>query len=341
MSPTAPTMPLGIEGFTYADLYSPARLQDLYERFCRDVAAADPAFWAEWDAYRAAPDAPRSPVEVSDLIVRMAPHVSRFVERALRGGRRRRRACARARTTSTRCSGSRWTSSASASLPLVKGGAHVHREAGDAAMVEALIAAVRGSRPRAGDRHGRLRAARSRGGAARRAAPTPTKAALAAADRRAEALVRLVPARPGLQGRGSIFRFPETLDYQHLVQVQRPRADLPEAMIGPDAQLRRRDGFALTDRALARRARSLSEIHYCVLCHERDKDSCSKGLQRQDGRDHDEPARHPARRLPARREDLRDAHAAEGRRRDRRAGHRRASTTRWCPAPATASATTA
>ena len=52
MSPTAPVMPLGVEGFTYADLYSPARLQELYERFCRDVAAADPAFWAEWDAYR-------------------------------------------------------------------------------------------------------------------------------------------------------------------------------------------------------------------------------------------------------------------------------------------------
>ena len=80
MSPTAQTMPLGIEGFTYADLYAPARLHDLYDRFCRDVAAADPAFWAEWDAYRTAPDAPRSPVEVSDLIVRMAPHVSRFVE---------------------------------------------------------------------------------------------------------------------------------------------------------------------------------------------------------------------------------------------------------------------
>src|SRR6185295_620993 len=27
----------------------------------------------------------------------------------------------------------------------------------------------------------------------------------------------------------------------------------------------------------------LSEIHYCVLCHERDKDSCSKGLRAKDG----------------------------------------------------------
>ena len=89
MSPTAQTMPLGIEGFTYADLYAPARLKELHDRFCRDVAAADPAFWAEWDAYRTAPDAPRSPVE----------------------------SCAPAPTISTSCSGSRWISSGSGRCP--------------------------------------------------------------------------------------------------------------------------------------------------------------------------------------------------------------------------------
>ena len=28
-------MPLGINGFTYADLYDPSRLRDLYDLFCR------------------------------------------------------------------------------------------------------------------------------------------------------------------------------------------------------------------------------------------------------------------------------------------------------------------
>jgi hypothetical protein len=28
----------------------------------------------------------------------------------------------------------------------------------------------------------------------------------------------------------------------------------------------------------------LSEIHYCVLCHERDKDTCSKGMRDKAGR---------------------------------------------------------
>ena len=71
-------MPLGIEGFTYADLHEAARLRDLSEVFCRDVESRDPEFWAQWDSYRTAPDAPRSPIEHSDLLVRMAPHVSRF-----------------------------------------------------------------------------------------------------------------------------------------------------------------------------------------------------------------------------------------------------------------------
>jgi NADPH-dependent glutamate synthase beta subunit-like oxidoreductase/NAD(P)H-flavin reductase len=48
-------------------------------------------------------------------------------------------------------------------------------------------------------------------------------------------------------------------------------------MIGPDGRLRRRDGFALTDRRMQPRE-ILGEIHYCILCHERDKDTCSKGI---------------------------------------------------------------
>ena len=53
----------------------------MYERFCEEVEAADPGFWAQWDAYRQAPDAPRTPLALSNLLVGMAPHVSRFLTR--------------------------------------------------------------------------------------------------------------------------------------------------------------------------------------------------------------------------------------------------------------------
>ncbi len=75
------TTKLGVPGYTFADLHDPERLASLYERFCEEVEAADPAFWREWDAYRSAPDAPRPPIALSNLLVAMAPHVSRFVTR--------------------------------------------------------------------------------------------------------------------------------------------------------------------------------------------------------------------------------------------------------------------
>ena len=73
-------------------------------------------------------------------------------------------------------------------------------------------------------------------------------------------------------------RQPKTLDYQHLVELRRPDPKLPELFIGPDHERRERDGFALTDRRADPRQVE-QEIDYCLYCHERDKDSCSKGLR--------------------------------------------------------------
>jgi NADPH-dependent glutamate synthase beta subunit-like oxidoreductase/NAD(P)H-flavin reductase len=76
-------------------------------------------------------------------------------------------------------------------------------------------------------------------------------------------------------------RLPRTLDFQHLVPLRRPRAELPEAMIGQHAR-RERDGFALTDRRQDL-PHVQSEVDYCLYCHDRNKDSCSKGFRNKDG----------------------------------------------------------
>ena len=73
------------------------------------------------------------------------------------------------------------------------------------------------------------------------------------------------------------FKLPETLDYQNLVATARPDPALPERRIGPAATHRRREGFGLTDPRMTRRE-VLGETHYCLLCHDREKDSCSKGF---------------------------------------------------------------
>jgi NADPH-dependent glutamate synthase beta subunit-like oxidoreductase/NAD(P)H-flavin reductase len=71
---------------------------------------------------------------------------------------------------------------------------------------------------------------------------------------------------------------PKTLDYQHLVELKRPEPKLPELFVGPEHERRERDGFALTDRRGDPRMVE-QEIDYCLYCHERDKDSCSKGYR--------------------------------------------------------------
>jgi NADPH-dependent glutamate synthase beta subunit-like oxidoreductase/NAD(P)H-flavin reductase len=90
-------------------------------------------------------------------------------------------------------------------------------------------------------------------------------------------LRRELPAlRAGIHG-WICFKLPETLDYQNLVATERPDPGLPERRVGPAATHRRREGFLLTDPRMTRRE-VLGETHYCLLCHDREKDSCSRGF---------------------------------------------------------------
>ncbi len=262
---------LGIPGYTFADLHHPDRLASLYDRFCEDVAAADPAFWGEWDAYRRAPDAPRPPLEISRLLVGMAPFVSRFVQRLFSIG-----AAGDALVEATRRQDDLFRFKVDfvrrRALGLLKGGP-VAASAADDAAVERLIRET--NTP---DRE--LAVARAGCALLDREKLEPD-----AAGADVEALKRWCAARVHDRHYRSwvVFRFPETLDYFRLVAVEHPSASLPEAMIGPEWRLRRRDGFKLTDPRMNGRE-VLSEIHYCVLCHERDKDSCAKGIADKTGR---------------------------------------------------------
>src|SRR6188508_259507 len=137
MTNDTPALSLGLDDFTYADLHDPVRLRDLYTRFCSDVAAADPALWASWDAYRQDPDAPRPAVERSDLIVRMAPHVSRFLVRLFRVDE-----AVAGVVQSTRTLDAIFRFKADfvrkRALPLIKGGVRVALDPADADAVRAL-----------------------------------------------------------------------------------------------------------------------------------------------------------------------------------------------------------
>ncbi len=263
----SPRMPLGISGFTYADLHEPERLASLYERFCEEVRTKDTAFWAEWDDYRADPDAPRPAVAVSSLLTRMAPHVSAFLERLFDLG-----AATSAVRSATRDQDELFRFKVDfvrrRALPLHKGG-HLATSPEDDAAVSRMLGADSSSTD--------IELAVARMGCALLDREKTEKEAVAA---ELDALKRWCAARihDAAYREWVLFRFPENIEPWNLVPVQRPDAALPEQMIGPDGRLRRRDGFTLTD-ARASNREVLSEIHYCVLCHERDKDSCSKGYK--------------------------------------------------------------
>ena len=259
--------PLGIGGFTFADLHQPARLRDLYQRFAGQVKSTEPELWAEWQQYSEIPES-LSAIARGNLVVAMAPHVSRFLSELFSVG-----AEAAELAAATRAYDELFRFKIDfvrrRALPLLKGGAHVTATAEDHGLVEQYL-------------HGDSEVALAHYGCSLLDREATDKAGVAA---EMESLKRWCAAHihdPRYRG-WVVFRFPENLDYDHLVQVQRSEPKLPEEMTGPDERLRRREGFKLTDNRYTRRE-VLSEIHYCVLCHERDKDTCSKGIRDKEGK---------------------------------------------------------
>src|SRR5918993_1493223 len=128
---------LGIAGFTFADLHQPARLHALYELYCDDVRRTEPDLWAQWEAHRQTPTA-LGPIARSNLIVAMAPHVSRFIARLFSVG-----SSVDALTAQTRAYDDLFRFKIDfvrrRALPLLKAGSHIEATADDHALVAARI----------------------------------------------------------------------------------------------------------------------------------------------------------------------------------------------------------
>jgi NADPH-dependent glutamate synthase beta subunit-like oxidoreductase/NAD(P)H-flavin reductase len=75
------------------------------------------------------------------------------------------------------------------------------------------------------------------------------------------------------------FRLPQPMNFDRLVPAE-PAG--PHSFGGPHHHFRRRDAFHLTDPRMTPREVT-DESHYCIYCHERKKDSCSRGFQQPNG----------------------------------------------------------
>lgn len=74
-----------------------------------------------------------------------------------------------------------------------------------------------------------------------------------------------------------LFKGPEKIEFQNLVEAETIKKDTVDAMHFPADKQHPRDGFALTDQGCDLIG-ALDHANYCVICHDRGKDSCSKGI---------------------------------------------------------------
>jgi hypothetical protein len=270
----SPELRLGIRGFEYSDLYKPERLKELADVFECEVAESNPELFAAWDDYRNHPAKPRKEPEISALLVAMSGYLSQFVTKLFAIARE---VDALAAATADQNPVFRFKVDfiRRRVIPNLKKIA----PPADLQQLELRIDALRRQAISSAGREldPELAVATAAVDLMRRESAGESSAELEALKEWCAVHLHDPAFRHWVS-----FRFPEAVDHFNLVQLQRPNSKLPEELIGPDQRLRRRDGFALTDGRMEPRE-ILSEIHYCILCHERDKDTCSKGIKSADG----------------------------------------------------------
>ncbi|MCC7537341.1 MAG: pyridine nucleotide-disulfide oxidoreductase, partial [Deltaproteobacteria bacterium] len=301
-----PDLALALPGFTWRDLFVPERLAELHEKFLADLALEAPDVAERFAAYRRSLGEGMKPEAISAVLCDVAPHVSAFVARLFRVEDERR--------SSMR--------DADHVAPVFRMKDQlVKRRAlkrGEVAFDAVLDAAARKMLSAAGVtdpdderavalfacdlldldhdvKRGEPRAELAKSvitrvhGAVEGAAALPdsppyreaTRTTVAACLDLLERWLLMRRRDPAIAA-WMAFRLPQPMDFDQLVQIRRPIAARAEEIHGPESHRRHRDGFALTDERM-NPMEVRDHVEYCLYCHERDKDTCSKGFRDKDG----------------------------------------------------------
>ena len=254
-------------GFGFPDLYSLTGLQRLDEAFCAWLAEADAAVASRLAAARAAPDALARRDE-SALLVELAPQLEDWLGRlfgiepelhALQEAQHELAplyACKR--QVVQRKAMNKYKAEEAAGF--------------DAATLRSQLEARIGAS--LAEPGGELAFARKVGEWGRDEAAHAADIDLAL---RYAAWAAHTPEGRAFHRQGVLFKAPRKLDYMRLVPVEPEKRHGVEMWRLPEDHLRRRDGFALTDPGTDL-VGGLDQAHYCIWCHEQQKDSCSTGL---------------------------------------------------------------
>ena len=302
----------GLDGFTYADLYRPARLRELAEVFYQELNNDDTELHDKLRAYIATEGEGYAQKDESEILVNAAPYLSAFTARLFGVTAERQQLI-----DSIKVQDPLWTFKTFLTRRAVKAfpaeaavgldvsllnetiealrfavfpeAAKYDEELGMAYVVAHLLEAEilwkkpdAKAAPLAKTLLDRLESVASDifpACACEQLAPIEN--ALQFMEAWAAAHHFQMEAKQRVKG-WVTFKTPRPFDHQNLVHLERTRPDLPEEMQFPAHKWHRRDGFGLTDKRGTPRQR-LAEADYCLYCHERAKDSCSKGFHEKDG----------------------------------------------------------
>lgn len=265
-------------GFTYGDLCTPTSLRRLHRQWGQYFSEWDPDGYSLYSALCAG--AAVSPPQHSAILMRAAEAVERFVVE-LFGIEREHAALAERIERERRVAALRSDFLKRAALrhkQLDTSDQRWQQLQADYAHIRQALAQLDWS-----DEEGAIADAvhlLQRASSGADAALPPDRAAAMLAALEEYLLVRRAVAPETLAG-WLVSWTPRKTDFANLAEADRtPLADGIEAWHG--RHHRRRDGFALTDtRAPLREV--MGQIDYCMICHERQKDSCSKGFREPDG----------------------------------------------------------
>jgi NADPH-dependent glutamate synthase beta subunit-like oxidoreductase/NAD(P)H-flavin reductase len=279
-------VPLGVPGFRYADLNRVRRLEALDSAFLQSLRAEDAALAAEFEAYRAGATVEK--LAESELLMRVAPSVARFLARLFRVDVEHEALCARVRADEVL---SQWKKTFVDRRVFKEPATAEDLEVMDVAVLEsayrAVVDAVQPDATLTADPErelAELTIALQQAVAEKREGAEEQMATVLAWTR----VLAFHPDLAARRRRFASFHVPHKTEYGSLVPLVRTRPDVPEYFVGPLETRRYRDGFDLTDPRFTPRE-NLREAHYCLTCHDRAKDSCSTGLRDKKGAAQENP----------------------------------------------------
>ncbi|WP_262966225.1 pyridine nucleotide-disulfide oxidoreductase [Methylobacter psychrophilus] len=312
------TLILGIPNFTYADLYDAARLKDLLDVFDASIKTHDVELYDKFSAYRQSQGEGLKPEEISDLLVSMGPYVGQFVAKLFNVSEQHQTQNLKIKDEIDTIFNfknevveklgvvfkgqdtSDWAISSILNRfdLLIEAGFPEANQDNDPEHRVARVGAVIGllsshykllakgkvsEYENADEQVSALRAKL----AAHELAATEFDEIINAPDA-AEFISGLMDVVQRwsfvAQEDNDIvadwlsFKFPEKRDFENLVEHDTVDRGEFTAWMGDLEHRRRRDGFKLTDPRFNQR-QVLSEVNHCIYCHERDTDSCSKGMR--------------------------------------------------------------